>query len=198
MNTSSAPFVITPWKTSSSSSEIDPGRSDIWSDKAYRTTSSNVSTFSGSFATHRRMIEESATSFENVSPLVYMRFPKVPEASGTNSSHSLFASVAEHYKKIEDQLSLLGSSDDEDSAIEEGAINSALAVVGQLRCRNLAPPSLSWHGGDAIVMLWALGDTTYAITVTDGEVGYVVRRNKKAIRMADSIKLGSFKLADFR
>jgi hypothetical protein len=154
--------------------------------------------FAGNFATHKKIVAESASNAESARPLIYIKMPNVHTFSSVNSSGNLLGSVSEYYEKIEGQLQKLNETDDEDEAVEKGAISSALALVDQLKQHNLAPPALSWHGGDAVVMLWALGDTTYAITVTEGEVGYVVRRNRKAIRMADSIKLGAFKLADLR
>lgn len=168
-----------------------------WVNDLYLDAWVDIENSAGQFATHKRMVTESASTTESVKPLHYYRFFQDRQPT-TNSSKSLAASVSEYYAKIETQLNRLYKPDDEDDGVEEGAINSAMAVVDQLKQRNLAPPALSWHGGDAVVMLWALGDTTYAITVTEGEIGYVVRQNKKAIRMADSIKLEAFKLSDLR
>ena len=154
--------------------------------------------FVGTFSTHKKIVAESASGAESARLLIYIKMPNVYTFSTINSSGNVLGLVGEYYEKIEGQLQKLSETDDEEEAVEKGAVNSALALVDQLKQHNLAPPALSWHGGDAVVMLWALGDTTYAITVTDGEVGYVVRRNRKAIRMADSIKLGTFKLADLR
>jgi hypothetical protein len=154
--------------------------------------------FVGNFATHKKILAESASNAEISRPLIYIKMPNSYAFSSVNSSGNILSSVSDYYEKIEGQLQKLTETEDEDEVVEKGAVNSALTLVDQLKQHNLAPPALSWHGGDAVVMLWALGDTTYAITVTEGEVGYVVRRNRKAIRMADSIKLGAFKLADLR
>lgn len=151
----------------------------------------------GNFLTHKRMISASASAIETASPVYYIMYPKFENELNYSSSKSLLSSVSDYYINIENQLSLLAAPDS-DEIVEKGAVESALALVTQLKSHNLAPPALSWHGGDAVVMLWALGDTTYAITVTEGELGYVVRRNRKPIRMADSIKLDTFKLADLR
>lgn len=105
--------------------------------------------------------------------------------------------VREHYDRISRQIASL-VSDEADAIVEAGAVNSALNVLRQLRQNSYAPPEISWHSGDAVVMLWKLGDTTYAMTITDGELGYVVRRNRKSIRMDDSISLTSFRLEDLR
>jgi hypothetical protein len=47
-------------------------------------------------------------------------------------------------------------------------------------------------------MLWSAEDTTFAITVTDDEWGYVARRAGKQLRIADSIKLDRLALPDLR
>ncbi len=151
---------------------------------------------------HRKMITEAASTSPGIRALWYMQFsggdePKT-DVPAVNSSRSLASSVSEYYSEIESQLELLAQADDPDDAIEPGAVSSASQVVHKLRSNNLAPPSLSWHGGDAVVMLWALGDTTLAITVTDGEVGYVVRRDRKLVRLADSIRVDTFMLPDLR
>lgn len=186
-----------PWKGNSSSENAAFGSVEGGPSKVL-TTYVDLNRLAGNYLVHKRIINHSSTSFESLKPLYYIRFPKAPESDNANSSFGIAGSVSEYYGKIERQLAQLENNDDEDESIEKGAIQTALSVVGQLRCRKLAPPALSWHGGDAIVMLWALGDTTYAITVTDGEVGYVVRRNKKAIRSAHSISIDAFKLADLR
>lgn len=168
-----------------------------WINDSYPEEWVNIENFAGQFAIPRRMFRESASTAETAKPLDYHR-PSQGRPPPANSSKSLSASVSEYYAKIENQLSRLSKPDEVDDGVEEGAVSSAIAVVEQLKQSNLAPPALSWHGGDAVVMLWALGDITYAITVTEGEVGYVVRQNKKAIRMADSIQLKAFRLSDLR
>ncbi|MNU02446.1 hypothetical protein D3C72_2461560 [compost metagenome] len=44
-------------------------------------------------------------------------------------------------------------------------------------------------GSEAIVMLWMLGNTKYALTITDGEVGYVVRADGKTVRRDHDIPI---------
>jgi hypothetical protein len=119
-------------------------------------------------------------------------------ASASSASSNITASAAAYYDRIQEQLDSLLAANEEEEIVEKGAAKSALTIVNQLRELRLAPPELSWHGGDAVVMLWALGDTTYAITVTDGELGYVVRQNRKPIRIADSISINAFRLEDLR
>jgi len=82
-----------------------------------------------------------------------------------------------------------------DTTFEIGAAETARKLLHELQAAKLPPPEITWHGGDAVVMLWALKHTTYAITVTDGEFGYVVRRDRKAIKMVDSIAIGQFNVA---
>lgn len=154
--------------------------------------------FASDYIIHKEMIQSSIPSVE-ATPLVYVRTPMLRTRSSYNSAESnVTASALSYYQKVENSLKELGEDSDEDHRVEKGAVSSALSVVAELRRRDIAPPELSWHGGDAVVMLWALGDTTCAITVTDGEVGYVVRRNKRAVKIADSLALSTFKLEDMR
>ncbi|SFO18890.1 hypothetical protein SAMN05428984_2621 [Sphingomonas sp. OK281] len=78
--------------------------------------------------------------------------------------------------------------------MEEAAIDTAEAILSNLKRANYTPPEVSWHGGDAVVMLWTAKDMTFAITVTDGEWGYVARRAGKQIREDDSLKVERFAL----
>jgi hypothetical protein len=166
------------------------GSSAVWEKRARA--------FSSDLALHREMVHNSVAPLDAI-PLVYVRTPMVRERPSHNSSQSnITAAALAHYDNVERSLQQLGQDSDEERRVEKGAVSSALSVVAELRRNDIAPPELSWHGGDAVVMLWALGDTTCAITVTDGEVGYVVRRNRRAIKMADSFALTTFKLEDLR
>jgi hypothetical protein len=152
------------------------------------------------YGVHKDIVSASSAAPETVSMVYYLRATRpawVPAES--SSSVNLTAEARRYYQNVEERLEELGTpTSGQPELIEKGAVTTALAVVRHLKERELAPPELSWHGGDAVVMLWALGSTTYAITVTDGELGYVVRQNKKSIRMADSISIDSFKLEDLR
>ena len=154
--------------------------------------------FGQDFRIHKTMVHNSVAPVTAI-PIIYIRTPLTHERPSYNSSQSnISAAALSHYEHVERSLSQLSQDPEGQRRVEEGAVSSALAVVAELKKRDIAPPELSWHGGDAIVMLWALGDTTYAITVTDGEVGYVVRRNRKALKIADSITLRTFQLEDLR
>jgi len=142
------------------------------------------------------MILDSSSGNENIRPLYMVRTPQITGSLSVNSSANLISTARKYYSAIEQQLNELAQ--DEDEGIEKGAVDTALVVLNRLISKNLAPPALSWHGGDAVVMIWALGDTTYAITITDGEIGYVVRRKREAVDMGDSISLNKFILSDLR
>lgn len=135
---------------------------------------------------------------DNFEPLLYMHSATALRRAPVNSSQRSTTSAArEHYERIEDQLKLLlTDGDGEDVEVEQGAVETAQLVIRQLREHEYTPPDISWHGGDAVVMLWAIGSTTYAITVTDGELGYVVRQDRKAVRMTHSIPVQTFRLED--
>ncbi len=155
----------------------------------------DIEMFTSNYRTHESMVRQNASVPETVQPIRYVRFQH-PLGTTANSSFNVSATVRDYYDKIERQLLELSKAKDDVHSVEEGAVQSALSVIDQLKKYQLAPPELSWHGGDAVVMLWSLSDTTYAITVTDGELGYVVRRNRKAIKIADSISLNAFRLRD--
>ncbi|MGQ2940284.1 MULTISPECIES: hypothetical protein [Sphingomonadaceae] len=146
---------------------------------------------------HRKIILQFVDITESIEVLLDNKFSDDLSPS-LNSSSSIISMASEFYCRIETQLESMLQASPDDIEVEHGAISTAITLVDQLKQFNIAPPALSWHGGDAVVMLWALGSTTYAITVTEGEIGYVVRRDRKAVRMEHSIQLESFKLADLR
>ena len=141
---------------------------------------------------HAWMIRRSSIGNEAAHPICYVRFVQPASKVSSNSSEGLTATVQEYYDKVERQLTQLSNEDSSPPTVEKGAIDTALAVVSELKRYQIAPPELSWHGGDAVVMLWSLAETTYAITITEGELGYVVRRNRRRVKLVDSIALSTF------
>tara|TARA_R110000824_G_scaffold19504_2_gene75408 strand:+ start:8130 stop:8651 length:522 start_codon:yes stop_codon:yes gene_type:complete len=159
---------------------------------------SYFNTFSSDAIQHAKMVRNVFSSTSELQPLVYIKL-QVPRSKIENSSENALSSAAkEYYDSISSELNLLNDKDQGQEVIEEGAINTALSLIESLKNAEYSPPKVTWHGGDAVVMLWAVGDTTYAITVTDNELGYVVRRNRKSIRSNDSIVADKFKLEDLR
>lgn len=148
---------------------------------------------------HKSLIGNGAGVASLKSICVFRLDPSLKNAvSAASSSSNATVLAAEHYERINSQLTELVEADDNEAPVEKGAVASALTLINKLKDHRLAPPAISWHGGDAIVMLWALGSATYAITVTEGELGYVVRENRKAIRKGDSISINAFRLEDLR
>lgn len=192
------PEISPLWRASDSTIISGAEKIHGWAYPSTWTGLVDVDAFKSNYVIHKKMISDSASQGEMAQAISYVRYPKIEWEASPNSSSAQSALVTECYDKLEAQLTELSKFENEVTVIEEGAVSSALTVIDQLKRRNMAPPELSWHGGDAVVMLWALGDTTYAITVTNGELGYVVRRNRKAIRMEDSIALDAFKLSDLR
>jgi hypothetical protein len=141
------------------------------------------------------MAHHGTTSSIELRPVCFVRFEREEFPASANSSASFGEIIDGRYEELRNKLNTLRQRTEEGPLVEEGAVNSALQVIDALRVHQTAPPEISWHGGDAVVMLWAIGDTTYAITVTDGELGYVVRRNRKSIKMVDSIDLNTFRLS---
>jgi hypothetical protein len=53
----------------------------------------------------------------------------------------------------------------------------------QWPCPSLVPMD------DYLIFLWLINKVTYAISITDDEFGYVIRRDKKEVAFKDSIPL---------
>lgn len=145
---------------------------------------------------HARLLQENSSGSSVFSPILYCRISE-------NSSSGVSAGALERYAHLEEQLLQLAHEPDSDG-VAEGAVQSARSVSKALLSFGYPPPELTWHGGDAVVMLWAVGDTTYAITITEGEMGYVVRRDRRTIKSDDSLPVESalqvkgYLLEDFR
>lgn len=112
-----------------------------------------------------------------------------------NSSYYLPDEILAGYDQISIQLDILTSMPQGESSVEVAAVESAKIIVRQLKFFGYPPPELAVHGNDAVVMLWSLDDTTFAMTITDGELGYVVRRKRKALKMRDSIQINAYTLS---
>jgi hypothetical protein len=171
-------------------------RAVVWTKTHHQHFDTEV--FTSELGIHKSMIVSGGSEPQSIQPMCYVRFRRYPKVDTVNSSSDIGLIAREYYEKIESQLLSLATDADEVQAVEKGAAETALKVVNALKYHKIAPPELSWHGGDAVVMLWALGDTTYAITVTEGELGYVVRRNRKAVKITDSISVDAFRLGDLR
>lgn len=150
---------------------------------------------SADLARHAAMLDAAGYADWSLAPTKFVKFVVEPAPSSSSSRQPIASAAAEYYDSLEGQLVELEQATElPDAPIEKGAITSAMSLVKELRRLHYAPPELTWHGGDTVVMLWAFGSTTCAITVTDGEVGYVIRRDRKRLRMRDSIKLEDFKI----
>ena len=152
----------------------------------------NFDVINKDFRIHKRLVSGTSGDYAGSSPVLYIRVgdssvvsPNVLDQSSSTDN----VMAVEYYDEINRRLVDLATAPNDDEIVEKGAARTALSVINVLRNAHFAPPELSWHGGDAVVMLWAMGSTTYAITVTDGELGYVVRRNRKTVHMKDSIAL---------
>ncbi|MEG3169926.1 hypothetical protein U1737_17175 [Sphingomonas sp. LB3N6] len=156
--------------------------------------------FTADYRVHKSILTGSAITSEAFEPRCYLRFTPIDRRLTTSSSDSMMATAETFYRRAEEQLGALRLQTDEDgdALVESGALDTATEILGQLKTLDYAPPELSWHGGDAVVMLWAAEDATFAITVTDDEWGYVLRRGGKQLRIADSIKLTRLALQDLR
>lgn len=142
---------------------------------------------------HRMLTASSNGSVGDVYPKYYLRFSKDGRPFPSSSLNS--ASAVTFYREVEGKLAELEAGPAKEGEFEVGAVATAKLLLRELQTADLPPPELSWHGGDAVVMLWALMHTTYAITITDGEIGYVVRQDKKTIKTRDSIAISNFKVS---
>ena len=149
---------------------------------------------------HKTMLTQSGSGEVGELPIYYVRAQaQRPEITGNSSDAQIGVAAEAYYQAVHQQLAdMTDTSKFPEAPVERGAIDTALEVLNDLHNHQLAPPEVTWQGGDAVVMLWQLGSTTYAITVTDGEVGYVVRRDRKRLLIADSINVKEFNLLEFR
>jgi hypothetical protein len=156
----------------------------------------DISIVKSDYRTHKSMLTNSVTDSDKLSLSCYVRFSSTHVVISPNSATSLAALADAYYARAAGQISQLRDATDDfgDQVMEVAAIDTAEAILGNLKRANYAPPEISWHGGDAVVMLWTALDMTYAITVTDGEWGYVARRGGKQIRVDDSLKVERFAL----
>lgn len=130
---------------------------------------------------HYGMLSNVTPNADDVYPLLFIKSkPSSRYSSGTSIGTINEASQLK-YEQLNNQLAELRQLETEDG-IESGAIQTASNVIRELIKSEIAPPELSWMGSEAIIMLWMLGRTKYALTVTDGEVGYVVRAEGKTVR----------------
>jgi hypothetical protein len=134
-------------------------------------------------------LQPATNSTLTVSSPHHVRFKSFPNSLTVNQTGDMAVAETGDYDDIEKNILSLS-----ETVVEKGAVQSALKVVEGLRSFRFAAPVVSWHGGDAIVLLWTLADSTYAMTITDGELGYVVRRNRKAVQMRDSIAIETLRL----
>ncbi len=165
----------------------------VWSNTAAKR-------FYSDLTVHGNMMDRSGIDARPSLPIYYMRLSSPPPPVALNSIDSPINKLAEsYYNAVNAQLGELRElSGTEDEVIEKGAIDTALTVLDSLHQHHLAPPEIAYHGGDAVVMLWGLGSSTYAITITDGEVGWVLRRDQRQISSRDSVRVTDFKLVDMR
>lgn len=145
-------------------------------------------------ALHHRMLTSSSGGVHGMYPKYYMRISRDKRVT-LDSSLSNSGSSSLFYGQIESKLKELSEGPAKEGEFEAGAIDTARVLLRELQAADLPAPELSWHGGDAVVMLWALMHTTYAITITDGEIGYVVRQDKKTVKLRDSISIDNFQVS---
>lgn len=136
---------------------------------------------------HYAMLSGVTPSPREAVPLFFIKTrPAAPRSAGTSQGVGAEA-AKQKYEQLALQLEELRVVGDD--IVEQGAVETASAVLRQFSKTSLAPPEISWMGSEAIVMLWMLGSTKYALTITDGEVGYVVRADGKTLRRNHGIAL---------
>ena len=114
------------------------------------------------------------------------------QTSGTSSFNPAYY---ERYTDIKQELShLISAAAEGNPIIEIGAIDTAQIVLNYLMDNHFPPPQVTSMGADAIVMLWTSSDATAAVTITDGELGHIIRRARKTIKRKSNIKPGEFDL----
>lgn len=89
------------------------------------------------------------------------------------------------YRDLFQTLDKLEVGEDPEEQVEKGAVLSAKRLVSAFLIGKWPAPTMAWHGGDAVVLYWTVGDTTFLFTVTDGEVSYSERRGRSIARRSD-------------
>lgn len=139
---------------------------------------------------HWRLLSSVTPDARLAEPVLFIKARSRPRETAGGSFQKQSDAVRKRYGELSSYLKELEHLPEGD--IDGGSISTAVAVLDHLSSREIAPPELSWVGAEAIVMLWALGQTKYALTVTDGELGYVVRANGKTLRKDHDIALTDF------
>lgn len=142
---------------------------------------------------HRSMLQKIRPN-EAFEPLIYKRiYGRSTSSVDEGPAANALATVKEKYAEIESRLNALASADDEEN-VERGAVETAISVLSQIQEAHIPPPKITTQDNEAIIMLWAEGMKRCAITITDGEVGYVVRDNRQLLSAKDSISIHHFQL----
>lgn len=139
---------------------------------------------------HWKLLSSVTPDARLAEPVLFIKAKSKPRETAGGSFHKQSDAVRKRYGELSSYLKGLEGLPSED--LDSGSISTAVAVLDHLSNRQIAPPELSWVGAEAIVMLWALGQTKYALTVTEGELGYVVRANGKTLRKDHDIALTDF------
>jgi hypothetical protein len=160
------------------------------------TTQMNMSDLGG----HAMLLQSAGIPWRDWTPVFYTRvIADSGFASSGSSDQRVAVSAAAYYEDIDKKLDALAArAGDPDAPVEIGAVETSRQIINQIRRTELAPPAISWIGGEAVVMLWEFNSIAWAITVTEGEVGYVIRRDRKLSKMRDSIRVQDFKLLEMK
>ena len=107
----------------------------------------------------------------------------------------LTAEAVDRYRALFGKLELL--KNDPEEGLEAGAVDTGRRVLTMMLLAKWSPPQLSWHGGDAVVFFWTVGDAAHAVTVVDGELGYLEQRGNIIVRSRDSVPIDGSCFAEF-
>ena len=143
---------------------------------------------------HRAMLSSVTPAEGDAAPVVFCRLVPVPTAAPDSSSRAQALIAQDRYNQITDQLSSFEQEAIDEGTLDRGAIATATQIVEVLRKQEIAPPELAWVGDEAIAMLWVLESTRYALTVTDKEFGYVVRRDRQTVKRRSNLKVEAFSI----
>ena len=143
-------------------------------------------------AVHRRMLSSVTPSSEDYQPLVYIKTRPRNFATESSFQHGSRESWRRRYNELAEEVSDLQL--ESERGIDDGTIATARNVLKELATHDFAPPAISRLGFEAVVMLWVHGKTRYALTVTDGEIGFVVREPGKTLKRDHSLELSSIDL----
>lgn len=98
------------------------------------------------------------------------------------------SSADARYSKLETQLTSLADAVD---GFDEGTIKTSKEFLRQAKNQNWQVPDFDWHGDDAIVFSYRVGETYKFYTITPGQIGLLLEEDGIVTVSKSSLEFGS-------